>query len=109
MFCIWIQHVLCLVCRADDLPVYTNGEISHSSMDTAPYHVDEVVSYACSSSYKPSPSNASLTCTCAMVDDIAFWVCDPRNTSDTCQECKSFDHTLSGRVLEDVLGLEDTF
>ena len=83
-----------LVCIADDLPGYTDGEVSNSSVDTAPYFVDEVVSYVCISGYKSTPPNITLTCTCSeSVIGNLLWVCDPPDTTESCDYRKFFDHT----------------
>ena len=77
----------CSVCTTS-LPAYTNAMATNTDSVTAPYFEDEVISYQCSDTYKPSPSDAALNCTC-MIDaesnnTTASWSCNPDALNTSC-------------------------
>ena len=82
-----INHLYCSVCTTD-LPTYSNGMASNTGTVTAPYFVNEMISYQCDDTYAPSPPDAVLTCTCQADADsdppTASWSCDPDALTTSC-------------------------
>ena len=64
---------------------------------TAPYFVDEMISYQCDDTYAPSPPDAALTCTCVAVagsaPPAASWSCDPDALATSCAASEYFELT----------------
>ena len=91
-----VKHLLlffwfCLVCDANGLPVYTNGEALSSNTDTAPYFVGEEVSYTCNDGYVLDSSDDTFKCTCTASSSGCnpSWQCNPEETETTCRLRKS--------------------
>ena len=91
-----VKHLLlffwfCLVCDANSLPVYTNGEALNSNTDTAPYFVGEEVSYTCNDGYVLNSSDDTFKCTCTASSSGCnpSWQCNPEETETTCRLRKS--------------------
>ena len=70
---------------------------SNTGTVTAPYFVDEMISYQCDDTYAPSPSGAALTCTCAAVagsdPPTASWSCNPGALATSCAASEYFELT----------------
>ena len=88
-----INNLYCSVCTTD-LPTYSNGMASNTGTVTAPYFVDEMISYQCDDTYAPSPPDAALTCTCAADagsdPPTASWSCDPDALATSCAASEFF-------------------
>ena len=90
-----INNLYCSVCITD-LPAYSNGMASNSG--TAPYFVNEMISYQCDDTYAPSPPDAALTCTCqenaATDPPTASWSCDPDALATSCAASELFPKNI---------------
>ena len=72
-------NLLFLDCATDTLPGFNNAMITNGDTVAAPYENNDVVRYACNSGYTKNPSDAALTCSCAVANANAAgtWTCNP--------------------------------